>query len=247
MEFKELVVLNETQEQAVSGRLLHEALGVKTEYKDWFPRMVEYGFTEGEDFNPLKIERVQQEGDRMVSREVTDHILTLDMAKQLCMITRNEKGMAIRKYFIEVEKDYNSPMKTMARALLFADKSIKEKDVEIKQLNAQIEADKPKVLFANALTASKSTILVRDLAKMLKDNGVEIGEKRFYKWLRERGYICQNSTTPTQKAMELGLFEIDTHIIQRNGESLPIEKSTTRITTKGQEYFIGKFLYEERR
>jgi len=244
MDFKDLVVVNDKQEQAVSGRLLHEALGVETEYRHWFPRMCEYGFVEGEDFNTVKNDRVQQEGDRMVSREVTDHILTLDMAKQLCMITRNEKGMAIRKYFIEVEKDWNSPYKTMARALLIADRSIKEKDVEIKQLNAQIEADKPKVLFANALTASQSTILVRDLAKMLKDNGVDIGEKRFYKWMREHGYICQNSTMPTQKAMELGLFEIDTHTIQRNGDSLPLETSTTRVTTKGQEYFINKFLSE---
>lgn len=76
----------------VSGRELHEFLQVKTAYKDWFPRMVEYGFTEGEDFNPLKIERVQEEGGRKVTRTVDDHQLTIPMAKELCMIPRNERG-----------------------------------------------------------------------------------------------------------------------------------------------------------
>ena len=77
---------------AVSARDLHDFLEVGARYKDWFPRMCEYGFTEGEDFNPLKIERVQNEGERMVARTVDDAVLTIDMAKELCMIQRNEKG-----------------------------------------------------------------------------------------------------------------------------------------------------------
>lgn len=83
---------------AVSARDLHDFLEVKTAYKDWFPRMCEYGFTEGEDFNPLKIERVQNEGERIVARTVDDAVLTIDMAKELCMIQRNEKGKQARQY-----------------------------------------------------------------------------------------------------------------------------------------------------
>lgn len=93
----------------VSGRELHEFLQVKTAYKDWFPRMVEYGSTEGEDFNPLKIERVQDEGGRKVSRTLDDHQLTIPMAKELCMIQRNERGKQARQYFLAVEAQWNSP------------------------------------------------------------------------------------------------------------------------------------------
>lgn len=93
----------------VSGRELHEFLQVKTAYKDWFPRMVEYGFTEGEDFNPLKIERVQDEGGRKVSRTLDDHQLTIPMAKELCMIQRNERGKQARQYFLAIEAQWNSP------------------------------------------------------------------------------------------------------------------------------------------
>lgn len=98
--------LNEQQEPVVSGRTLHEALEVKTSYKDWFPRMVEYGFMENLDFNPLIFEQVRLEGGREVKRSVQDHILKLDMAKEIAMIQRTEKGKQVRQYFIQVEKDY---------------------------------------------------------------------------------------------------------------------------------------------
>lgn len=124
---------------AVSARDLHDFLEVKTAYKDWFPRMCEYGFTEGEDFNPLKIERVQNEGERMVARTVDDAVLTIDMAKELCMIQRNEKGKQARQYFLQIEKDWNSPEKVMARALQIAGD-------KLKRLENKVEADAPKVL-----------------------------------------------------------------------------------------------------
>ena len=102
---------------AVSARDLHDFLEVGARFNDWFPRMCEYGFTEGDDFNLLKIERVQNEGGRMVTRTVDDAVLTIDMAKELCMIQRNEKGKQARQYFLQIEKDWNSPEKVMARAL----------------------------------------------------------------------------------------------------------------------------------
>lgn len=176
------VTLNENHEPVVSGRQLHEALGVKTAYKDWFPRMTEYGFTEGEDFNPLKIEQVRQEGTRKVKRQIEDHVLKLDMAKEIAMIQRTEKGKEVRKYFIQVEKDFNSPEKIMARALLMADK-------KVHKLEAQIEADRPKVLFADAVSASKSSCLIGELAKILKQNGIDIGQNKLFQWLRSNGYL----------------------------------------------------------
>lgn len=108
----------------VSGRELHLELGVKTLYKDWFPRMCEYGFEEGRDFNPLKNEQVRQEGDRMVTRVIEDHQLTLNMAKEIAMIQRNEAGKRIRLYLIQVEEAWNSPEQVMARALAIANREL---------------------------------------------------------------------------------------------------------------------------
>lgn len=90
----------------VDGRELHERLQIATAYKDWFPRMREYGFEEGKDFNSLKIDRVQIEGKREVMREVVNHHLTISMAKELCMLQRTEKGRTVRKYLISKENQH---------------------------------------------------------------------------------------------------------------------------------------------
>lgn len=121
----------------VSGRELHEFLGVKTLYKDWFPRMCEYGFTEGKDFNPLKNERVQDEGGRKVSRTVEDHQLTIPMAKELCMLQRNARGKQARRYFIAVEEQWNSPESVMQRAVLFANRKVEQLQTTNLQLLAE--------------------------------------------------------------------------------------------------------------
>ena len=129
----------------------------------------------------------------------------------------------------------------LAKALLVATNKIKEKEQRIKSLEDDNERMKPKEIFTDAVTASDSSILIRELAKLIRQNGVDMGERRLYKWLREAGYICKNSTEPTQRAMELGLFERVVRTIQR-GDGLPLEKSTTKVTGKGQVYFINKFL-----
>ena len=111
-----LVELNDNHEPIVSGRTLRKELGVQTEYKKWFGRMAEYGFAEGDDFV-----RVTQKWDTPGGiQNITDHALKLDMAKEIAMIQRTEKGKEVRQYFIQVERDYNSPEKAMARALLMA-------------------------------------------------------------------------------------------------------------------------------
>lgn len=116
---------------------------------------------------------------------------------------------------------------------------IKAKENE--RLLVDNERMKPKEVFADAVTASNNSILVRDLAKILRQNGIKTGEKRLYRWLRDKGYIIYNSTRPTQKAMEQGLFEIIESTVQRS-DLAPITTMTTKVTGKGQQYFINKFL-----
>lgn len=182
---------------AVSARELHEFLEVGADYRHWFPRMCEYGFTEGQDFNPVKIDRVQQEGGRTVNRIVEDAAVTIDMAKEICMLQRNEKGKIARQYFLQLEKDWNSPEKVMARALRIADR-------RLKMLEEKVEEDRPKVLFADSVTASKSSILVGELAKLLKQNGVHTGQNRLFETLRAKGYLIRRQgndyNMPTQKS-----------------------------------------------
>jgi len=123
--------------------------------------------------------------------------------------------------------------------------NLKAEQEKNRLLTEENEKMKPSQIFASAVSASDSSMLVRDVAKMIRQNGVPLGEKRFYKWLREKGYVCQNSTRPTQKAMELGLFEVVIRTIEK-GNGLPMETVTTRITGKGQVYFINKFLNVEK-
>ena len=235
----DLIKINASAEKpTVSGRELHKALEVKTAYKDWFPRMCEYGFEEGKDFRSFLSESTG-------GRPATDHNLSISMAKEICMIQRTDKGRQIRKYFIKVEEDWNSPEKTMARALEFANRSLSNlKQINI-NLNAKIEEDRPKVLFASSVEASKTSILVSEMAKLLKQNGIDIGQKRLFEWLREKGYLIKRCGTernmPTQKAMELGLFEVkETSITHADGH-ITVNK-TPKVTGKGQIYFINKFL-----
>nr|DAM94164.1 MAG TPA: KilAC domain protein [Caudoviricetes sp.] len=232
------VTLNDTHEPVVSGRQLHEALYVKTRYNDWFNRMTEYGFIENQDYLAITQKRVTAQGN---STNQVDHIIKLDMAKEIAMIQRTERGKQVRQYFIQVEKDFNSPEKIMARALLMADK-------KVHQLEAKIEADRPKVLFAEAVSASHSSILVGELAKLLKQNGVDMGANRLFNWLRAHGYLIKRNgrdwNMPTQKSVEMGLIKVkETSITHADGH-ITVSK-TPLVTGKGQQYFINKFLNQE--
>lgn len=230
-----LITVN-TDTQTVSARELHEKLNIGTKFTTWFERMCEYGFTEGNEFFPKLGETSEYGG-----RPSLDYDISLDMAKQICMIQRTPEGKMCRQYLIDLEKAWNTPEQIMARALKMADRTIESLKVENKALVEKIEQDKPKTIFADAVSASDSSILMRDLAKLIRQNGVEIGEKRLYKWMRERGYICKGDTMPTQKAMELGLFEIIVRTVER-GNGLPMETKTAKVTGKGQIYFVQKFL-----
>lgn len=228
------IKLNENHEPVVSARDLHKGLEVKTRFSQW----VEQNFKileEGYDFTSVVGTTVVNNG---ATREIQDYALSLDASKNLAMISKTEKGAQVRKYFIQVEKDFNSPEKIMARALLMADQ-------KVHKLEAQIEADKPKVIFADAVSASHTSILVGDLAKLISQNGYKIGANRLFSWLRENGYLISRKSSswnmPTQKSMDLKLFEIKETNIQHADGHISINK-TPKVTGKGQQYFINKFL-----
>ena len=232
------ITLNENHEPVVSARDLHKSLKVKTRFSQW----VEQNFKileEGYDFSPVvTTTQLNQYGG---TKEIQDYALSLDASKNLAMISKTEKGAKVRKYFIQVEKDFNSPEKIMARALLMADK-------KVHKLEAQIEAYRPKVLFADAVSASHTSILVVELAKLLKQNGVDIGATRLFTWLRNHGYLIKRNgrdwNMPTQKSVELGLIRVKETSITHSDGHITVSK-TPLITGKGQQYFINKFLSQK--
>lgn len=130
-----------------------------------------------------------------------------------------------------------SDTELMAKALLVAQK-------QIEQRNAQIEVMKPKAIFADAVSASKTSILIGDLAKFICQNGYQIGQKRLFDWLRENGYLIKSGTSrnmPMQRYWEQGLFEVKESTVNNPDGSVKITR-TTKVTGKGQIYFVNKFL-----
>lgn len=222
------VETNENMEVVVSGRELHEKLGIETRYNDWIRRMIEYGFVENIDFVALTQKRVTAQGNEITQQ---DHVIKLDMAKEICMIQRNEKGKMFRQYFIQIEKDYNSPERTIQRALLYS-------QAQVKKLEAKIEEDRPRVSFAETIEKSSDSILIRELSKILANENIHIGQNKLYSLLRQWGYIFQNSTEPTQKAVQQGLFKINERVIKSvKGDIL---SRTTMVTGKGQVFLLDK-------
>lgn len=236
------IEVNENQEPVVNGRELHEILGIETPYAKWFGRMIEYGFTENVDFVTVGQKCPIANGGY---QEKVNHAIKLDMAKEISMIQRNKKGKEVRQYFIQVEKDFNSPEKIMARALKIAENKLNVLQLENAEQKKTIEEQKPKVLFATSVESAKNSVLLKDLAIVLKQNGVDIGQNRLFQKLRELGYLCkqkgENWNLPTQKSMDLGLFEVKkTTITKPTGETFV--NTTPKVTGKGQVYFVKKFL-----
>lgn len=138
-----------------------------------------------------------------------------------------------------------SDTELIAKALLVADRKIKEKDQQIRQLTDKTEELKPKALFADSVSASDSTILIGELAKILRQNGIDTGEKRLFEWLRDNGWLIKRKGTdfnmPTQRSMELGLFKIKETVVNHSSGYTTVNK-TPKVTGKGQQFFINKFL-----
>lgn len=225
----------------VNGRELHEFLEVKTNYTTWFERMTEYGFAEKIDYELLSNfeKRTGSGGHNKI-----DHHIKLDMAKEIAMIQRNEKGKQARRYFLKIEKLWNSPEMVMKRAMDIANYRIAELTNENSELIQEIVEQKPKVIFAESVETSKSSILIGELAKLLKQNGIVIGQNRLFKWMRDNGYLIRREgemfNTPTQYAMECEWFEIKKRTVTNPDGSVRVTR-TPKVTGKGQIYFVNKF------
>ena len=157
------------------------------------------------------------------------------------MMARTDAGKELRRYFIELERKWNDPQEVVKRGYAILQN-------ENARLKIELETAKPKALFADSVAASDTTILIGELAKIIRGNGVDIGANRLFRWLREHGYLISRKGSdynmPTQKSMELGLFKIIERTINQSDGSSRICK-TTKVTGKGQQYFVNKFVGEE--
>ncbi|MCI9591621.1 MAG: oxidoreductase [Lachnospiraceae bacterium] len=240
----ELIRINyETEHPAVSARDLYGVLEIKERFSAWAERLLNY-FGNEEMTSVFTPTEVQNNGGMQI-RELQDYIVSVDTAKHICLMSRTEKGKQCRQYLIDLEKAWNTPEQIFARALKMADKTIDKLKTDNAALLEDVSRMKPKEVFSDAVSTSKASILVGELAKILKQNGCDTGEKRLFAQLREEKYLISRKGTdynmPTQKSMELGLFEIkETAITHADGHTTV--NKTTKVTGKGQQYFINKFL-----
>ena len=225
--------------QTVMGRDLHEFLEVKDRYNDWFPRMVAYGFSAGQDFTEISVKH------KGVGRPRADHIISLDMAKEISMIQRTERGKQARQYFIECERQAKQMAPALPQDYASALRELAASVEEKQKAQAELEAARPKVVFADAVATSKSEILIGELAKILRGNGIQIGQTRLFTWMRENGFLIRRKGTdwnmPTQRAMELGLFRIKETAVTHSDGHTTVNK-TPKVTGTGQQYFVERFL-----
>jgi anti-repressor protein len=214
----------------VSGRELHEFLEIGTEYPKWFERMCEYGFTEDADFNSVIFDRVQTEGNREVTRTLTDHAMTLDMAKEICMIQRSEKGKIARQYFLQVERSWNSPEQIMARAHRIAEETIAKLSVDNSRLTVSNQIMLPKAEYFDELVERNLLTNFRETAKQI---GVK--EKEFINFLLAKKYVYRDKRGKLMPYAEKGgeLFEIKECFNERTDW----RGTQTLITPKGRETF----------
>ena len=210
----ELIRINfDSDRPTVSGRDLHAALEVKTAYKDWFPRMCDYGFEEGTDFCSFLSESTG-------GRPATDHQLTIAMAKELCMIQRSEAGRKFRQYFIKVEEAWNSPEAVMARALQFANNQlslVKKQNLELLETvavqNQQIAEMQPKASYYDLILQNKNTVPITQIAKDYGMSG-----RKFNELLHELGvqYKFRKTWLLYQQYAECGYTQSRTYAIDES-------------------------------
>lgn len=233
----------DNEQPTVSARDLHKALGIKERFSVWFARYSDC-FEKDVDFTGVGKPTSVNNGAEIT---LADYSITTDMAKHISMMTKTEKGKEMRQYFIDLEKAWNTPEQVFARALKMADQTIAKLKDTNKSLAEKIEADRPKTIFADAVSASHTSILIGDLAKLICQNGYQIGQKRLFQWMRDNGYLMVSGSSrnmPKQKYVEQGLFEIKESNVQNPDGSVRITR-TTKVSGKGQLYFVNKFLGQE--
>ena len=250
--------------QAVNARELHEKLGNKKQFANWIQlRIEQYGFVENQDYEVFNQKVKNSNGGR--SRK--EYALSLDMAKELCMVENNDAGRRIRKYFIEVEKKARTQNpfaipQTYSEALQLAAnqaKQIEQQKLALEQKkieNDKLVADgkrkdativrmKPKEVFTDAVEGSKGNCLVGEVAKLITQNGYKIGEKQFFAWLRDNGYLGKKGeryNIPNQQYMGKNPFFYIKRGVRQGDNGVLHTTSTTMLTPKGQIYFVNKFL-----
>lgn len=222
----ELLKINYDEDRpTVSGRELHQALEVATPYPVWFPRMREYGFTEGESYLTVLLNR----SDGLSGKPLSDHQLAIDMAKEIAMLQRNEKGKRVRQYFIEVEKKWNSPDMQMARGLMAAQRMLADKDKVIAALI-------PKAEFFDAVADSKSAISMGEVAKIIGIPG--IGQNNLFRFLRQKNILLEDNT-PYQVYIDRGYFRVIEQFYEgRDGDKFISKK--TLVYQRGVDYIRRK-------
>lgn len=211
----------------VSGRELYDALEVKTAYKDWFPRMCEYGFSEGKDYCSFLSDR----SDGKAGKPRTDHQLTIPMAKELCMLQRTEKGKQMRQYFIAVEEQWNSPDAIMVRALQLSNAKLKQLQVTVSELTVESQIMKPKAEYFDDLVDRNLLTGIRETAKEF-----QIKQKDFVTFLMDKKYLYRDKKgklMPYAKPLQDGLFELK----ETKNDATAWSGSQTMITPKGRETF----------
>lgn len=227
-------------QQLVSARELYKGLEIKRRFSAWVEQNFK-DFEETIDFTSVLVSTEVPNNGGFQERKLKDYAVTIDMAKQLCMMSHTELGKKYRRYFIELERKWNDPQEVVKRGYAI----LQNENARLKIENAEM---KPKAIFADAVSVSDTSILVGELAKLLKQNGVEIGQNRLFAWLRQNGYLISRKGTdynmPTQKSMNLGLFKIKETSIQHSDGHVTVNK-TPKVTGKGQQYFINKFLAEK--
>ena len=225
-------IKNDTQ--VVSARELYKGLEIKRRFSLWVSDNFK-DFIENVDFTSVRKSTVVNNGAK---RELQDYAITISMAKELCMMSHTELGKEYRKYFLELERKWNDPQEVVKRGYAILQN-------ENARLKIENQAMKPKALFADSVAASHTTILIGELAKILRGNGINIGANRLFQWMRDKGYLISRKGTdynmPTQRSMNLGLFKIKESTITHSNGSVSISK-TTKVTGKGQQYFINKFM-----
>lgn len=234
----EIININYSSDRpTVLGRELHDMLGVETDYRHWFPRMCEYGFEEGTDFNPVKNDRVRTEGNRQVTRTVTDHQLTIPMAKEICMLQRTERGKECRQYFIRIEEEWNSPDAIMQRALQIANSRVEK----LRGENLALQAANSDLTVKNQVMQPKADyfdqLVDRNLLTNFRDTAKQLGIKprTFTTWLVDHKYLYRDKSGKLNpyEAKNKGLFEVKEFVNEKTGFS----STQTLVTPKGRETF----------
>lgn len=223
----EILTVN-SDTQTVSARELHERLKINTRFNDWFPRMVEYGFSEGLDFYS-KMSKTENGG-----RPSKDYDISIDMAKQICMIQRTPEGKQCRQYLIDLEKAWNTPEQVFARALKMADETINN-------LKLQIAEQKPLVTFAENVASSADSISMKQMANLAQDEHIDIGRNRLIKFLKEKKILMKDNT-PYQQYLDRKYFDVIK--VPKKTVYGEMYFPTTVVTGKGQIWLLNKLKEE---